>query len=230
MQYLSRKEFINYAGIKSNANYAQYVTRGKIIVEVDGTINIENKQNKDWLMSRAAKGLCPDFTSVTLGVTPEPKQEQKKTVSVSSDKSIEQIELSNSSKKKIERTVTSRHEVELEKLKAELEKKLVDTELAREKLATVKGNSVPVDLVKDIMSQFSKAIINNYKSFNEQQIAQICHKFRIEDSERVKIVSKSVTELNKIHEKAVNEAKQQFKAIIGITRTNTAQEDEQLDD
>jgi hypothetical protein len=226
---LSKKDFINYAGIKSPGNFSQYVSRGKIIVESDGTIDIDLKHNRDWLQSRASKGITPEFTAVKLGVSPTTNQTQK-SVKASSDKYIEPIELNEDQKKKVTNSIASRHEVELKKLVAELEKKLVDTELAREKLATIKGSNVPVSIVKDIMSQLSKSIINNYKSFSEQQISQICHKYRIDEQDRVKLVSQNVNGLNRIHEKAVNEAKKQFKASVGITREEKALEDDGFED
>jgi len=210
-----RPEFCELAGI-TNANLSTYIKRGKIVLEPDGkTINTEKRENADFLKGRNSEGK---------GKFAQPKPETTEAVIPSVNV------LQNTPSKKVvnaaERATISKYNLELEKMQAELDKKIVDTKLAEQKLATLLGNNIPIDVVKSIVAQLSKSIINNYKSFSEQQITEICHVHRIAEADRVKIIAKNTTGLNNIHSKAVTDARVQIKNAIGTTKSLELNDDE----
>lgn len=210
-----RPEFCELAGI-TNANLSTYIKRGKIVLEPDGkTINTEKRENADFLKGRNSEGK---------GKFAQPKPETTEAVIPSVNV------LQNAPSKKVvkaaETATISKYNLELEKMQAELDKKIVDTKLAEQKLATLLGNNIPIDVVKSIVAQLSKSIINNYKSFSEQQITEICHVHRIAETDRVKIIAKNTTGLNNIHSKAVTDARVQIKNAIGTTKSLELNDDE----
>lgn len=210
-----RPEFCNLAGI-TNANLSTYIKRGKIVLESDGkTINTERRENKDFLESRSKSGKGALATTVVPSQIP--------TVDVP------QYEKQKPSRKVIKASETatiSKYNLELEKMQAELDKKIVDTRLAEQKLATLLGNNIPIDLVLTIIAQFSKSMINNYKPFIEQQLTEICHVYRVPEIDRVKIIATNTKGLNTIHSKAVNDARIQMKSAVGSAKLKESTNDE----
>lgn len=214
----TRKEFLALTGIKQNGHLTTFIGRGKVVLESDGTIDTENRINKDFIASRSSKGISTPQAESLSGVVPVPKVVAPTKEPVS--KKVKQAE---------DKAKISKWEVDLEKAKAELEYKLVQTKLGEQRLSTLMGNNLPIEFVKEVTAQLSKAMINNYKSFSEQHISEICHKHRISESDRVKIITKNTSGLNKIHEKAINDARVQLKNAIGNSRLKEAESDEQDD-
>lgn len=213
-----RPEFCNLAGI-TNANLSTYIKRGKIVLESDGkTINTERRENKDFLESRLKSGKGALATTVVPSPIP--------TVDVP------QYEKQKPSRKVIKASETatiSKYNLELEKMQAELDKKIVDTRLAEQKLATLLGNNIPIDAVVTIMVTLSKSLITNYRSIIEQDITEVSHIFRIPEKDRVEFIDKSIKKLNAAHERAVLNAKTQIRNAAGKSKLTETEEDE-LDD
>lgn len=211
----NRKEFYELGGF-TKANMATYVKRGVVVAEPDGTFDTENPTNKYFLDNRKSKGLAPGSVK-----TVQPKS------TAPAEPKLETIPLTPKAKKAANNAFTDKLELEVKKLRAELDKKYVDTDLARQKLATVMGGNIPVDLVKEIVAQLSKSLLNNYKSYSDQLITQLCHENRVLDADRAKMLSRNLTGLNTIHSKAVDDAKMQMKNATKKTRNNIALENEE---
>ena len=199
----TRKEFTELAGC-SVANLSTYIKRGTVLLEPDGkTIDTNKRENYDFLKRRESMGKMSGSKEVLPTIeTPVPQQ----------------IKASAKLKKAAETTIISKYNLELEKMQAEIDKKYIDIKLSDQKLSTLLGNNIPIEVIKTIITQFSKSIINNYKSFSEQQIREICHQHRISDIDRAKLTTKNTTGLNAIHQKAVNDARSQVKNAIGSTK------------
>jgi hypothetical protein len=212
----TRKEFAELAGC-STANLTTYIGRKKVFLMKDGkTIDTNRRENADFLEGRKQKGLT--IKAPTLN-----KQSKKSTENKPPTSNISLTKI----QKAAEKTNLKRYEVELAKLNAELEKKLVDTELQRQKLATLLGDNISIKMVKSVVSQLSKSILNNYESFSKQQINEICHQHRIKDEDRAKLVSKNTTGLNGIHKKAITDARTQLKNEIGAAKLEEIEQAEE---
>lgn len=213
-----RPEFCNLAGI-TNANLSTYIKRGKIVLESDGkTIDTEKRENKDFLESRSKNG--KGALATTVAPSPIPTVD------------VPQYEKQKPSRKVIKASETatiSKYNLELEKMQAELDKKIVDTRLAEQKLATLLGNNIPIDAVVTIMVTLSKSLMTNYRSTIEQDITEISHIFRIPEKDRVEFIDKSIKKLNATHERAILNAKTQIRNAAGKSKLTETEEDE-LDD
>ena len=218
----SRAEFMQLTGIHK-AHLSTYIKRGKIILDPDGkTIDTENPANADFVKSQALK-------------QKEKLQAVKEIVSIPKTPEVvipplsPPIKVSSKVKKVAEQTTISKYALELEKMQAELDKKIVDTRLAEQKLSILLGNNIPIDLVKSIIAQLSKSMITNYKSFSEQQINEFCHQFGIGEADRVKLTAKNTTGLNQIHNKAIKDAETQMKNAMGKNKLKESQSNEDED-
>jgi len=189
----------------AKGNLATYIKRGNIVLEPDGkTIDDTRPENAYWVKNRrekavksAEKVVTPDAPTLlaTAGVKISPKV-----------------------KKAAEKSTINKFDLDIKKTEAELRKKEVDTEIALERLAVMKGDNIPIALVKEIISQLSKSFLRNYKSFSEQTVVDICHQHGISELERVTFTGKLVGGLNALHSKSVNDAKAQLKNAIGTSQ------------
>ena len=213
----NRKEFYELGGF-TKANMATYVKRGVVVAEPDGTFDTENPINKYFLDNRKSKGLAPGSVK-----TIQPKS------TASAEPKLETIPLTQKAKKAANNAFTDKLELEVEKLRAELDKKYVDTDLARQKLATVMGSNIPIEFVKELMAQVSKSVLHGYNSYLDQKISDLCHQYRIPNDEKAKILSKNTVEINKIHSKVFADASVQIKNAIGKSKNIEADTDE-MDD
>lgn len=237
---VSRIDFAGLANVTSG-NLTTYIKRSKVILEPDGkSVDTSRIENKSFLESRSHSGKAPVYKAMTTKKETKPKpvpivhvEEKKETKIIHEQPIIENREpvksLASEKTKTKEPIVNSKWQIDLEKAKADLEKKNIDIELAKQKLTTLLGNNLPIDFVKEVITQLSKSMINNYKSYTEQHISEICHKFRISDKDKAVLIQENVTRLNKFHDKAVSDAMQKMKSVIGKSRTKVAESDE-LDD
>lgn len=206
MALYTRSEYAKFVGI-SKANVSTYIKRSKIFVDPEtDKIDSLHPQNNDFQKQREAIALQKLSSEA-----PTKKEAPIK-------KSIEQQSQPKQVAKKPVLTgesVQSKYLLDLRKTEVEIIKKEVDIKLAEQKLSVLQGNTVPIDLIKTIISQYSKAMITNYKSFSEQMISDLCHENRISDPVRIKFLGKFKTALNATHSKATNDAKTQLKLVIG---------------
>lgn len=225
MTIKTRAEFCDLTGI-SNAHITMYAKRGKIVLTEDRKhLDIEHKANALFIQHQAMKGL-----EAVKKLKSEKETETVKAVTETNKKETETQKPTTKRKTKAEakavKHTDSKWDMELEKLRAEIDKKYIDTDVAKERLNVLRGNNIPIDQVKTIVSMLAHSMITNYKNFQEQHIAEICHEFRISETDRAKINKKSVSGLNAIHRKAVADTNKQVRVSIGTSRSNEESNEE----
>lgn len=207
MAELSRTEFCKFYGVKQNY-ISTNVSRNRLVLMADGKkIDTNDPTNAaciaKLLSERDKKG----------GVVPAVSQQNTdESVIIPPEKQSAKV------KKAAEKTQISLFDLQLKKTEADYEKKVIDTKLAELKLQKDQGNSIPIDLVMQIVSDLSKSFLNAYKSYSEQLINEIAHKFSIENTERSKLVSRLTDQVNAIHLKAVNDSRGRIKNAIGTVQ------------
>jgi hypothetical protein len=219
---IKRSDFARLCGITSS-NVTTYIQRGKIEVEPDGKhIDTTKRINQDFIELRKGmgKGAIGALGTVTEKNTTVKKQSSSVHQTVSDPKILEQEGQARMSK----------YQLDIKKTEAEIEKKLVDTEVAKEKLQALRGNNIPIGIVKEIISQLSKSFINGYKAFSEQQIAEFCHQFKVSDKEKAALLSSNIKSLNLTHQKCVNDAKKHLRSHVVELRVSSAMSNDQEDD
>lgn len=198
-------------GIKTRGNITTYIKRGNIVMSEDGTFETTNHVNAEFIKKRIDQGKTPSgAVPPSVGIKP-----MSKSVKVKGPDE-------KPPKKSIIKVKGPEHEqyggqtsLFLEQKEADLEKKLIDTEIARQKLAVMIGENVPVDLVKMVVSDLSRSMLDNYKAYSEQMLSNLCHKYRIPDKDRANIITKNVSDLNTIHQRAIDKSRAKMKSELG---------------
>lgn len=213
MAKFSRTEFAKKCGI-TLGNLSTYVGRGKVVVDVDNTIDDTNPINKKFQFERAINAEKKQLKSPT-------PPDGKKLIGVS----IPETEQSTVEK----RTAKKISDITLQKEQADLDKKLLDIALARQKLDRETGKNIPVDIVKRIISEFSKSIITNYQTYSEQLISDICFEQKIQDQERLNYIANLTKAVNKLHDQSINSARITLKNSLGsVNLEEQSDSDDQL--
>lgn len=96
----------------------------------------------------------------------------------------------------------------------ELKKKKVDLELSEEKLRKVRGETVPVDLIKTIFQQYGKANTTAFYSAADNLIQEFQKKFNISRKDMAMLRARLIDITNESSEDAAQEAKNSLKVIV----------------
>lgn len=216
----SRKEFEDLCGI-SRSHYTVYRGRGKIFEQIDDDGNVvidtEHPKNKDFYIKQKDKVTNRIVNDAVESVTPKPKfkespknKQEKKTVHVpASSKSLK-----DSPKNEQTKVSSERYDLELRKLRAEVDQKEAKTKLDEHRLSTLIGNNIPAAIFNSAFAQLGKELLTGYMSYIEQEINEFCHKNKIDDKKRIGILAKLTTGLNKTHSRSVNQARANIKDSI----------------
>lgn len=199
----TRKDFIRIAGIVNSSNLTTYLNRGKVIVDENGNFDTDHLLNKSFLESRSSKGIGSVISESITKTAPVEKVER-----------IEKEPVSKKVKQAEEKTKITKWEVDLEKSKRDLILKDLDIELKNQKIAIQAGQNLPIEYVKELIAEYSKNILHAYNSFLDQRFSDFCHQFRVSNSDKSKIISKNINEVNKIHAKISSDTREHFKKIL----------------
>lgn len=102
-----------------------------------------------------------------------------------------------------------------EKLKqVELKKKKADLELVEEKLKKVKGETIPVDLVKSIFQQYGKSCSTAFHNEADNMLQELQKKFNISRSDMAFYRSRIIEITNEAIEESYNESKRSLKLLV----------------
>lgn len=232
----SKVEFQEFCNI-NRSEYAIYRKRGKIVESIDDHgnpfVDTDIPQNKDFLHKRQSMNVQKIIEQNTTAVIPEPTKpntpQKKQTVAPAQQKQrqVQRLNPDNADKPNI---AGEKYQLEIEKLKAEIRQKDIQTALNEQKLATIIGNNIPAPIVMEMFAQLAKSLLTGYKAYIDQEITNFCHKNKIPDKERVSIQSKMVTGLNTTHTKAVNDARANMKADLRRYKIKDSMTDESTDD
>lgn len=231
MNIKTRAEFCELTGI-TNAHITMYAKRGKIVLTKDRKhLDIDIVENANFIQHQALKGLeaVKQLKAERETETIKPTTETIKKETETKKQTVKSPKKKNTENSQGLNGYGSKWELELEKMRAEIDKKYIDTKVAEERLNVLKGNNIPIDNVKTIVAMLAHSMITNYKNFQEQHISDICHEFRISETDRAKINKKAVSGLNAIHRKAVSDTKKQLRVSIGTARSKEEQ-NEEIDD
>ena len=220
MAFYTRNEFALFLGIDKNPRQIikTNIDRGKIIENEDGLIDDTVPANAEF------KRKYLEIRKQKVGL---PIVKKEASTIIESPIAVQAVATNKKVQKAAAQATISKFDLEIKKTEADIEKKLIDTELARVKLSVLQGGNLPISLVKSIVSTLGKSILSNYKSFQDQLITEFCHEHGISNADRTKALSKAVAGLNGIHTKAITDAGIQLKNAIGATKTQLANEDDE---
>ena len=191
MSNLSKKDFAQLCGMPTN-KLSVYIERKKVIVEDNGFISTKNQVNALFIEKNNKPG------KVSMPV---------QTQSNNPTEPIEPIDTSNLSTLSI---------LELEKVKkaADIEKLLIETRISLLKEEKLMGSAMPVDMVKTIVANLSKAFIGEFKNGADDIIRMLVKTKAYDHNEVSEIRGKLSSIINEAMKKSLSTAKKEMKAIV----------------
>lgn len=171
----------------NKAKLAMWVKRGKLI-EVDGKIDDTNLINRDWILKQKDSA----------------NQEDRPQTQVQREPDRSYDEVPEGSAYGIEK-----------KLKAQqLEKLKVDTRIAELKEEKIRGEVIPVELIKNLFSTHTQSIITSQKDGIEELLISISSEARLTGDQLAKLRGKMITTLNRAVDKAITITEKNMKAMV----------------
>lgn len=196
MALYSRKEFIELCGYEwsdsSRAKVAMWIKREKI-VEENGKIDDSNPQNRDWILkqrdSSNSKVISVEAPIATMPVNIVPVNKPSK-----SDNPFEPVE---------------------KKLKAaQLEKIRVDTRIAELKEEKIRGEVVPIDLIKSLFRSHTQSIVTAQKDGIEELLINFSAEARLSGEQLARLRGKMIHILNSAVDKAIIVTQKNMQALV----------------
>ena len=232
----SKVEFQDFCNI-NRSEYAIYRKRGKIIEYTDdeGVVFIDTDvpQNKDFLQHRQSMNVQKIIEQNTPAVIPEPTKQNtpsKKQAVAPTQQKPRQVQRTNPDNADKPNIAGEKYQLELEKLKKEVQERELNITLKEQKIATIIGNNYPSLIALEMFARLGKSLLSGYKAYIDQEITSICHKYKISEKDRVSILAKMVTALNTTHAKSVNDARANMKADLKKYKIKDSLSDESTDD
>lgn len=234
MARLTRNEFAELCGV-SNAYVTQYIGRGKIIEEkFEGyrkkMIDTDNLYNKDFMSSRVLKSTQEKLKTVSaekgleveLKIKPKKKEPVKKIApkekevvkkeSVSVSVPDNDPELSGSD--------ISGYDLDNLKKQRDIELKEVNIRINTLKEKKMMGDLIPKDLVQRMISQLSQSFLQTYTDKSEVFLVNASHRNKLSADASAELKGELIQMINLAHDKAITEAKKEFKTIVSDVKNN----------
>lgn len=194
MAIYDKIEFLKLCGldtsIKSNRDkFSVWISRGKIVLNKEGCVDDSIPQNRDWLLRQS------DIASKGDDNKPEPIQ-----------KEIPKL--------KPEAPAGNIYDLDKKIKTQQLEKLQVDTRLQLLKEEKIRGEVLPVDLIKTIFTVHSQSILTSFKDSIEDILIGISKKCDMSSENLAKSRELMITSLNNAVDKSVDASKRQLKSII----------------
>jgi hypothetical protein len=106
------------------------------------------------------------------------------------------------------------YDLERKKKLADLEKKNVDIRIALLTEQRLKGESIPTQLVKELINQLSKSFLESYRDKSEQLVINISHKNKLSAERTAEMKGELIKAINRSHDDAITEAMTSLKSIL----------------
>jgi hypothetical protein len=205
----TRKQFAELIGLdyedkNVRATFSMWVKRGNLIIK-DDLIDDTDPQNSYWIEKQKSK------VPKVLKVEPQPVEEKK---IIPSDGPSQE----KKNKKAVDHGVSSagksRHELDIEKKELEIEKLKVDTRLQELKEEKIRGEIIPIGLVKQLFNTFSQAVLTANKDGFDYHLINISKEARLTGDQLAKFRGQTVQMLNENVEKAIKITQKSLKSLV----------------
>ena len=175
----------------TTGNLSNYIKRNKVIVDKNGFIDTNNDLNRLFIQKNNTEKVSMPVQTQSNNPT-EPN---------------EAIDTSNLSTLSI---------LELEKVKkaADIEKLLIETRISLLKEEKLMGSAMPVDMVKTIVANLSKAFIGEFKNGADDIIRMLVKTKAYDHNEVSEIRGKLSSIINESMKKSLSTAKKEMKSIV----------------
>ena len=195
----TQAEFAKICGV-TNAYISVNKKRGKVIFSEDGYID-DSIQENAYFLQKCLDKLLKESNEIEKKpeVSPAKTEQSTKSDEKKSNKSI---------------TGKDRYELDIQKKALEIEKLKVDTRLQELKEEKIRGEVIPITIVKTLVSTLSQSILTSQKDANEATLINISKEARLTGDQLAKLRGKMVESLNQGVDKAITNAMRQLKSLV----------------
>lgn len=192
MALYSKEDFAKACGV-SSGYIAMYIKRGKIIVENE-MINDKNRDNATFMKQRLDKVRAKNLEgkAVINDLVPEEK-----------GKSVP-----------LDQNHADSYDLGLKKKAIDIEKAEAEVRLLVIKEEKMRGELIPVDIVKAVLAQYSQSIQTEMRNFIENFIVIIAKRKELSIAEVAEIRGESISAINESNTKAVYGAKKSISNTV----------------
>lgn len=177
MAVYTKKDFAKLCGIKTK-DLANYIKRGKVVLngeEIDGEV----PENKYFVEKRQA------FNAKKNNV--ELPAEEKKLNERTGEKKTKEVQPKFEFPAEHAPSQSENYQIDTKIKKQELEKSSLQTSLLKEKLKKISGDSIPTDLVKNLIASHSKSITIAFQNGADNLLMKIAKKKGLDRTEMAEL-------------------------------------------
>lgn len=200
MSYVTKSDFARLAGRDDSRWLYRYVKKGHVVLNgdfVDVTHPVNQLFLNKWKQVPVKRlGRKKEYSEK---VSIPEIQKEPNIKPVSQDLTDKQV---------------SMFEIEDELKELELKKKKVDLELSEEKLRKVKGEVVPVDLIKSLFQQFGKSSTAAFSNAADNLIQEFQKKFNMSRKDMAELRERLVDITNEAIDEAADDSTMALKSIV----------------
>lgn len=204
MPLYSKKEFSDLCNKPTNW-LSVYVTRGKVNVNSDGLIDTADAHNRDFLLRYAAV----NQTSKTYTIPDDYAEADDPIVTSSSARKKDKPAKQSGGEDN-----DTRFAVELQLKKAQRDKALQEIELNKLKLEKQRGEVIPTELVRNVITVLAKTNLSAFKNATESVLTVISAKYKISGEDMALFRSQIISSTNEANKEAAVSAKKMVKNIV----------------
>ena len=198
MALQTKKDFAGMCGMETR-KLSIYIGRGNVVVTGEGYINDTDEKNRLFLEKHQSK---------KTGVGEDKKSNKSKVVKLKPTAPINETE-----DLPIDTGNKPLYQIEREKKLADLEKTKAETVYKELQIQKMKGQNIPTELVKNVVSILSKSLISAFKDGSDLMLIEISKRKQLSGNETAELKGLFVKIINEANIKAVNEANKGIKVI-----------------
>ncbi|MGB0881863.1 MAG: hypothetical protein ACPGSO_02840 [Vicingaceae bacterium] len=211
MPKYTRREFYELCGV-SKAYIANYIKRGKLILDKDGLLDTSNPYNEEFMQKRVGV----DKNSIVV------KEKQIKKNETTTKKRVNKGDLDNDINQREEAVVTERYNLERQIKEAELKKKEEEIKKLQAQNAKLSGELIPTELVRVVFAQHFKSVTTAFHQGADNFIAIIKKQTEMTreqaanlKSDLIEIVNQSVDESLEISKDSIDNIVSEYQQVRG---------------
>lgn len=211
MPLYSKKEFSDLCNKPTNW-LSVYITRGKVNVNAEGLIDTTDAHNRDFLLRYA--NVAPSKQTYTIPDDYAEADDPVVTSSTASKKDKPAAGGATKTKQSGGEDQGTRFAVELQLKKAQRDKALQEIELNKLKLEKQRGEVIPTELVRNVITVLAKTNLSSFKNATESVLTVISAKYKISGEDMAMFRSQIISSTNEANKEAAVSAKKMVKNIV----------------
>ena len=210
----TKKQFADICEIKTK-DLSVYIMRHKVLVGNDGLIDDKNEHNLAFIANRGRKTKKKTIVKpkVSSKLKTKTKQSQKNKAVETKEKTLE-IKFQEPQNPILESEIYERAELDKAKLKADLKKKLLDSDIAKINKEKLQGLLIPTDLVMSVIKLQSDSLKVAYHAAAENLILIIGQRKKLNNKDIADIRRDLTGTINQAVDVGVSESHKGIKKIV----------------